>query len=193
MTPAQVKFEMMKQTDDVKVLSRLPSTKQLSNWAYTLKRKDMPSLNTLENIITKHPDFLQKLKLYPTISILLANSHALKLLRIWGRSIYIDGTHNVCEGQLTLTTLMIKIRNYALPVCWLLSDSKTTETYASFLKSVQKLTGHMWKPERFYGDFEDALRSACKMVFPSAQYYADGFHFIQANCKYVAISSSLIV
>ncbi len=56
--------------------------------------------------------------------IIMMAPEAVQLLKEHGSIILIDGTFEICEVKLVLTTIMIIVNDFGLPVAWLLSDSR---------------------------------------------------------------------
>lgn len=153
------------------------------------------------NLKLKHsPHFLRLLQLDPGISIALAGDDALKILAESKYAI-VDGTFELVELKLVLTTVMGYHDGIAVPCAYYLSELKTRESYllffrvctsptqsysylvvhVSFLQKIKELTKGRMDPTGCLMDFEEALGSAWEDVFPNCSIMRDLFHFQQAN------------
>ena len=163
--PAEIEQQLYNSTDDPEVLAGIPNRLTISQMKYYRMHKWFPSADAVQSIILKHgKEFVRKIKLHPYVTIVFAADTALNILNIYGSTLYIDGTFKVCEGDLSLTTIMVKVDNIGISICWLLSDNKTQESYESFFKYIIKLTKGNLKPQYVIGDFEEALVKACSKV-----------------------------
>lgn len=185
MKPSQVQKELLLSSDPISI-RYLPTRQQLSNMLGYLKRRYLPSPNALNNIMAMyHDNFLIDLKLFPHLIIILGAPQARQLLLLYGQTIFVDGTFELCEGKLILTTLMISVEEVGVPVFFLLSESRSSKTYQYFLRQLVEFTENSYSPQNVLGDFEMALQQAFQVVFPTARYFGDSFHFIQANLRWL--------
>lgn len=153
--------------------------------------------------------FLQFLQLAPVINIVFTTQEALDLLVKYSHTIFTDGmllsllcalvlafllllliiylgTFDITELNLTLTTILIrKETGVAIPLLWLLTNSKTTENYKWFFSFINKLTKDQMEVHIVLGDFEGPMRDAANTVFPRAQILGDSWHFYHDNCKWM--------
>eukprot|EP00027_Filamoeba_sp_ATCC50430_P003466 CAMPEP_0168543252 /NCGR_PEP_ID=MMETSP0413-20121227/1785_1 /TAXON_ID=136452 /ORGANISM="Filamoeba nolandi, Strain NC-AS-23-1" /LENGTH=430 /DNA_ID=CAMNT_0008573189 /DNA_START=127 /DNA_END=1416 /DNA_ORIENTATION=- len=97
---------------------------------------------------------------------------------------FIDGTHGMIQGGLTLTTVMYKVDELSIPVAWIMHSGKSEEDYTVALKELCRMTKQLMHPAVIFLDFEQALRNALRTIFGS-QMYGDFFHFMQANVHWL--------
>lgn len=118
---------------------------------------------------------------------MFATAFMLNMLLQYGHTIFADGTFQVTELGLVLTTIMVTINGIGFPAAWLLSNSGTAVNYEWFLTQVKAAikTG-TWTVEVAYTDFDKALRGGIKHVFPSAILLGDSFHFFYDNRKWAS-------
>jgi hypothetical protein len=186
MSPLLVHKKIVLSTEEPISQKNVPTRGQLRQMKYQLKMKNLPSTDALKNIIIMHSDnFLVKLRLAPSILITLCAPAGSELIIKHGQTIYIDGTFDLVESNLILTTVMIDYKDLGVPVAWCLSNSKTTDIYASFLQHLRKQSKFQWNPHNILSDFEDAIRRACVLRFPRANILGDSFHVIQDNIKWL--------
>lgn len=102
--------------------------------AHYLKRSVMPTGDAIRNILLKYSHFVQKLELAPGINIVFASQASLNLLKQYGQTLLVDGTFELCEGKLILTTFMVLVHGFGVPVCWFLTERKTTENYEDMFR-----------------------------------------------------------
>ncbi len=95
----------------------------------------------------------------------------------------VDGTFDLCEESLIVTTIMAYQHGVAIPCAWLLSDSKERENYKKFFEVIKVATGNRMNPESLLVDFEEALSGAWLDVFPQSMISHDFFHFQQCIVK----------
>lgn len=101
---------------------------------YYMTHSVMPTSDAISNIISMFGStFVLKIELHPNINIVLAAPGQISLLQEYARHLFLDGTFELCEGKLILTTLMVKVYEIGVPVGWLLSTSKEAENYADWL------------------------------------------------------------
>ena len=102
------------------------------------------------------------------------------------KNLHVDATFKVPEGFGYLLIIMVEDleSKYFLPVVYALcSDSRVTEAYIEFFKSLKEI---LTKNKLVYNfrtitlDFEAALHSATKIEFPEVKINGCYFHFIQA-------------
>lgn len=88
-----------------------PSREQVRSWRTYLRSKDLPSKDSLQNIVSMFRDsFLLELMLFPTIRIICGTAEGIKYLCENGDFILIDGTFELTELfgiKLNLTTIMV--------------------------------------------------------------------------------------
>jgi hypothetical protein len=126
-TPSQAQKEIIEITPVI-TPSTVPTARQLQSMKYEMKKKTLPGHDAVQNVISLFGacNFLHKLELFPAINIVLASPVGLDHLAR-SATVYIDGTFDLCEMELVLTTLMVVVDNIAVPVVWLLSNSKRGE------------------------------------------------------------------
>ncbi len=163
------------------------SRNNIRQMTYRHRHKAFPSSDALFNIKSMHGNFVLSIILHPQVLIVCMDPDAVSLLVKFGRTAFIDGTFDVIEGELYLTSLLIKPPDakYALGVAWLISEERTAETYNTFFSLLLKRTQNQWRPEFILADFEQALRNACMTSFPRANVLGDSFHFMYDNKKYL--------
>lgn len=83
--------------------------------------------------MTHSPHFLRLLQLDPYISIVFAGVNGLRLLSE-SKYVIVDGTFDLVEEKLVLTTLMAYYDGIALPSAYFLSERKTQESYLQFFQ-----------------------------------------------------------
>jgi hypothetical protein len=134
-----------------------------------------------------HRDFVLKLELHPTIRIILAAREGLELLQNHNNSniIMVDGTFNVAETGLVLTTILLNINGFHIPVAWMLSNSQTADDYAFFFRTLVERTNNLFAPSFALCDYEIPMHNGLKRAFPSISVYGDSFHFVQANRRWL--------
>lgn len=83
--------------------------------------------------LTHSPHFIRLLQLDPAISIIFAGNNGLKVL---GESKYaiVDGTFDLVEEKLVVTTLMGYHDEIAVPCAYYLAELKTHESYLVFFQ-----------------------------------------------------------
>jgi hypothetical protein len=165
----------------------VPQRKALRQMKYYVKNSTMPSTDALQNIIAKHANtFLLKIELFPICNIVLASPVGLQMLITHGKSACLDGTFNICEDGLILTTILVRYQNLGFPLVWILSNSKTGDNYEHLLRFIIKKTGGRWDLQQMFVDFEEALRVGIRGAFGGqTSILNDSFHFIQANLKWM--------
>jgi hypothetical protein len=114
-----------------------------------------------------------------TPGLVLASPVTLQLLAN-APVIHVDGTHNVISENLQVVSCCAQIGGRALPLAFLLCQSKTTAAYTALLQELRTALGS--QPRVFMVDFEDALQSAIRAVWPQAAIKCCYFHLLQA-CK----------
>eukprot|EP01112_Ceratiomyxa_fruticulosa_P004598 TRINITY_DN15134_c0_g2_i1.p1 TRINITY_DN15134_c0_g2~~TRINITY_DN15134_c0_g2_i1.p1 ORF type:complete len:723 (-),score=137.69 TRINITY_DN15134_c0_g2_i1:124-2292(-) len=150
---------------------------------FSVKKSKVPSSDALQNILSQHrKTFLMKLTLFPDYKVILASQTGLDILAEYGNEVCIGGTFSVCEGALFLSTLLVWYKEMAFPVCWFISDSKTSETYHKFLQYMVKKTKGTWNPSIVFVDFEDPWRDAIQKTFFGRTTITNSyFHFVQSH------------
>lgn len=144
--------------------------------------KDMPTGDALENIIRKHGQFVHECKIHPTVHIVMASKFGLDLVKS-SKYVICDGTFETTECKLVLTTILGYHEGIAIPCAYLLSNSKETDNYEAFYRTIKKETKERMSPRGVLLDFEEALSQGFVKVFPEASVLADFFHMVQANVK----------
>lgn len=163
------------------------SRNNIRQMTFRHRHKALPSSDAMYNIKAMHANFVLTIILHPKVLIVCMDPAAADLLVKYGRTAFIDGTFDVIEGELYLTSLLIKPpeSKYALGAAWLISEERTAETYNTFFNLLLKRTQNQWQPEFILADFEQALRNACSTSFPRATVLGDSFHFMYDNHKYL--------
>jgi hypothetical protein len=186
MKPVQIEKELVLSTDPISA-RYLPTRRQLVNMNTYLRSRYLPSPNALNNIIAMyHDNFLIQLTLYPNFVIILGAPEAKQLFQFYGRTIFIDGTFDLCEEKVVLTTIMLSIGELGVPAFFfMLSDSRSSRTYQLFLRQLKEFVDNTYDPENVFGDYETAIHEAIRVVFPNARYFGDSFHFMQANVRWL--------
>jgi hypothetical protein len=167
--------------------SKIASRKQIHNMAAYLKRSLLPTGDAIQNMITLYGHkFIREIRVFPAIHILMMAPEAATLLQEYGKILYIDGTFNICEGKLVLTTLMATVNGIGLPCAWILSNSRTQQSYEKMLRIIkEELTENRLEPKAILCDFEGALRNSCANIFQEALICGDAFHFVQACTRWM--------
>lgn len=114
--------------------------------------------------------------------IIMGTSSSLKLLseyKCW----IVDGTFKVVPTIMRqLFSIHGQIDNQIVPLVFGLMSHKSTETYSQFFYELCKVACELkidLNPDRIISDFEQAISTAAKQYFPSAEYKACFFHFGQ--------------
>lgn len=160
----------------------VPTMSQLKNWKHEFSMKEMPTGDVIDNIVLKHGRFVRECKVHPVVHVAMVSEFGTHILN---NSDYVvcDGTFNTTECKLVLTTLLGFHEGIAIPCAYLLSNSKETDNYEAFYRTVKKTTKGIMSPKGVLLDFEEALSEGFVRVFPYAAILADFFHFVQANVK----------
>jgi hypothetical protein len=143
----------------------VPSTRQLGRILHDTRRVletfgENALVNLLQEFCNGPDSFCRKLLLHPPTFMLFATRQGLEWLSVYGNKyIYCDGTFNLTNTGLELTTIMIQIHDIAVPVAWCFMRTHTTEDYARLFNELRELTLHRWKPEWLISDFETAMRN----------------------------------
>lgn len=74
--------------------------------------------------------------------------------------------------------------NVTIPVAFLLSSAKSTETYQSFFEHLYELSEKTMKPSFIVCDFERVISEAATRVWHDIIVLRDAFHFFSANIKW---------
>jgi hypothetical protein len=98
-------------------------------------------------------------------------------------ALFVDGTFDLCEEGLVLTTVLGIYEDYVLPCASMLSECRTTETYETMWKCLFAETGGKMDPEGGVMDFEEALGTSFLKVFPHASVWRDLFHWLRALAR----------
>jgi hypothetical protein len=98
---------------------------------------------------------------------------------------YIDGTFDMIERGLSLTTVLYDIDGISTPVAWIIHSNKSEEDYSLALETLRRKTKHLMRPLAIFLDFEAALKNALAKVFPGVPIYGGFFHFMQANVRWL--------
>jgi len=139
MKPAQVQKEITRNNEDGRVLTRV----QIKNMKYIMGLSNLPSTDAFANIhsLSKSPvPFTRDFRVCPTFTVVLATNDQLSLLSTFGNNFFfIDGTFEVLEENLNLTTIMISTADgLGVPVAWMISENLKTDTYKLFFKVIKK-------------------------------------------------------
>jgi hypothetical protein len=141
-----------------------PTPKQLHNKKHYQKRKRLPTGDTMDNIVqlfVREKKFVREAGTIPFLYFIIAADDAVRLLQAHGRVLFVDGTFNLVEGKMVLTTIMVLVGKIGVPVAWLLCNSQTQDYYTYFFRFMSSLvlevTGHTLSPLVIFADFEDAL------------------------------------
>ncbi len=117
----------------------IPTVQQMYNWKHNLTMEYLPSPDAIANIIQNYSNlFLQAIELHPVLNIALASTWGLNVLSNCKHTI-IDGTFELCEKKLILTTVMAYRDGIAVPCAYLLSNSKEQENYKAFFEVIQQV------------------------------------------------------
>lgn len=113
------------------------------------------------------------------MKIILASGEALDLFTqaVWAS---IDGTFDVCELKLMLTAIVISVNGIAVPVAFMLGNSKKEESYRAFFELIKNRCHHNLNLRAVLTDFEEGLRHAASGAFSCAS-FGDRFHFVKCN------------
>ncbi len=77
--------------------------------------------------------------LIPSPYYIIAADEGIHVLEKYGHVLYVDGTFDLVEAKLTLTTIMVKVGEIGVPVAWLLACSQQQEYYTYFFCFVSDL------------------------------------------------------
>ncbi|XP_015124453.1 uncharacterized protein LOC107046368 [Diachasma alloeum] len=97
---------------------------------------------------------------------------------------HVDGTFAVCSRRprtLQLVIIMATIDDTVLPIAWALTERKNVATYLALLRYFKNIAAIHWRPKTFTIDFEQALSSAIRMVYPRARIIRCFFHYCQGR------------
>jgi len=126
----------------------------------------------------------------PSPYYIIAADDGIRLLAQHGRMLYVDGTFDLVEARLTLTTILVKVGQIGVPVAWLLARSQQQEYYTYFFRFVRDLvtqiTHRTLHVLAVFADFEEGLRNAAAEAFPGVKVFGESFHFMQANIRWMA-------
>jgi len=61
---------------------------------------------------------------------------AIALIESFGRHVLVDGTFDLCELNLVLTTFMVVVNGIGVPVIWVPSNGKSSDDYIKSLKQI---------------------------------------------------------
>jgi hypothetical protein len=157
--------------------------KQIENIAYYMKHSKFLSGETLENIRnTFYPHFVTFINIAP-LNFLILTLERKNLLHDYGETLYINGTFDISEGKLVLTTIMVKIENIGYPVTWFLSELCTKENYEILFSILKLKMENLLEPLYILCDFEEFLHNSLFIAFLKAVIYRNCFHFMQDNIK----------
>jgi hypothetical protein len=92
----------------------------------------------------------------------------------------IDATFQVCELGLMLTTILVRVRGIALPVAYMLGNSKKEVSYRAFFDMVKSSCRNHLRLLAVITDYEEGLRHAAAGAFNCSS-FGDRFHFVKAN------------
>lgn len=186
-SPADIERDLIA-TATPATIGSIPSKEQMQQMKYYLKSKCLPSGDSIKNIIGLFRDkFLRLMQLHPKIHIVLVSAESCDLLANtkYNQTIFVDGTFNVAELGLSLTTVMLIVERVNVPVAWFLSDGATAADYAVFFTQLKELTRNAFRPITALVDFELAIHNALRQVFPEISVLGDAFHFVQANTRWL--------
>lgn len=164
----------------------VPSQKQITNYAYYIRRKELPSGDAIHNIILAHEnDALLRVDLFPSVRIVLSTNAQRNLLSA-SRDIVlaIDTTFDFVEGNLYLTTFLGLIEGIGVPLAFFLHSRRTESDYAFFLQSIkEKVDFH---PVVVLRDFDLSIENAIRREMPSVRNFGDLWHFLHDNQKWLS-------
>jgi len=116
--------------------TNIPTTRTITNRKSSLKSARMPGADAVRNVLDVFGKvFIREFIMYPDLSIMMATDQGLGRLEQYGETILVDGTFDLAECGLQLTTIMVLINNVAIPVAFLWSESRTAAMYARFFAS----------------------------------------------------------
>ncbi len=75
---------------------------------------------------------IRRIELFPHINLIFAGTAGIDLLS-HAKHVIADGTFDICEEKLILTTIMAYSEGVSIPAAYLLSNSKETENYKVYL------------------------------------------------------------
>jgi len=160
----------------------LPTPKQLQQIRSYERSKTFPSKDSLQNLRAFHPNFVQEVTFIPSVRIIMVNPELLAELKTRTPG-YADGTFNIVEENLTLTTIIYEIHGFGIPLAHMFHSVKTEKIYKEFFSFLTEFHQQL-RPTVLLGDFEKALRNASNQSF-RIPFYGDFFHLIQANVRWM--------
>jgi hypothetical protein len=85
-----------------------------------------------------------------------------------------------------LTILMAAVNGIVLPCAWILSNSRTQQSYEKMFHIIkEELTENRLEPKAILCDFEGALCNSCINISQEALICGDVFHFVQACIRWM--------
>jgi hypothetical protein len=151
------------------------------------------ALTNITKMFVEEKVFVHEVGIIPSPYYIIAADDGMCLLEQHGCVLYVDGTFDLVEAGLTLTTILIKVDSIGVPIAWLLAHSQQQEMYTYFFHFVwdlvMQVTHCTLHVLALFADFEEALRKAAEEAFPGVKVFGESFHFMQANvhwmCKHV--------
>ncbi len=104
--------------------------------------------DAIYNVIHDHSDFVRSFSVVP-LMIFLAFAWQLEVLANSG-IVFLDTTHDIIEGGVHLTTLLILVGNICVPAAQFLHKEKTSEMYETFLRWVSVFFFHNFSSSNLY-------------------------------------------
>jgi hypothetical protein len=143
----------------------VPSVAQVKRLAQSNRRDEFFGHNAFLNVINEFTvesnPFCRVLNLAPKPYMIFATTNGLNLLADHGNHFFhMDGTFNVINLALELTTIMVRVGDISVPVVWVFMQNHTTEDYGRALRDIRYLTQNRWRPDWIICDFETAMRNA---------------------------------
>jgi hypothetical protein len=78
--------------------------------------------------------------------------------------IFFDGTFELCECKLILSTVLGSVSGVIIPLTFLLSATKTSDAYFEYFSQITIQTGNVFAPEYILGDYDKAQQAGAKKV-----------------------------
>lgn len=152
------------------------------------KKKKQDSGDPLQNVIGKYGrTFVHSLSIYPILSAHCFEQASINML-CEAHTIGIC-TSGVGQSSLMLTTFLISVHNFGIPVAWLLHSSKEPSPFKKFIKAVQKTAYNRFHPKLAVLEFEDksaeSLQESLTSILPHLVIQEDHQHFEQANVRWM--------
>lgn len=108
--------------------------------------------------------FVQDLKWKPNsdeIWFLLATDKTISTLLTNSQVLYVDGTFDITEIKLVLTTILVKIQGVGFPVVWFLHNQRTTTMYAEMWNALKVISKTIYL---FKGTYKRKVATECNLV-----------------------------